>query len=93
MRIINMLADYKKLCEDSEISGNWIAWKNYISCYNDLFSAILKGLYMTDLENLKPMIEGIEFKGIYSRARSRAEEGCVEEILKWVDESLKYLDF
>lgn len=93
MRIINMLDDYEKLCDDSEINGNWIAWGKYVSLYKDLFSAILKGLYMTDLESLKPMIEGVDFKEIYNKAVNQVKVGYVEEIIKLVELSLKKLEF
>lgn len=87
-----MLDDYKQLCEESEINGNWIAWKNYIIKYEALFSSILEGLYMVNLEELKPMIETVDFKVIYNKAKDNAKNGCIEEIIKWVNISLEYFD-
>lgn len=85
-----MLDDYKQLCIESDIHGNWIAWKNYVLKHESLFSGILKALYMVNLEDLKPMIENINFKEIYIKAKENAQNGCIEEIIKWVDTSLEY---
>ena len=92
MKVINMLADYEQLCIESDIYGNWIAWKNYISKYESLYSAILEVLYMSGLEDLKPMIEHTNFRGIYNKVQENIQNGCVQEILKWVNRSMEHFD-
>lgn len=92
MKVINMLADYEQLCIDSDINGNWIAWKNYVLKHESLFSAILKGLYMVNLEDLKTMIESMNFRAIFKKAKENAHNGCIEEIIKWVNTSMDYFD-
>lgn len=85
-----MLDDYEQLCIESDIQGNFEAWKNYVSKYEALFSGILKGLYMLDLEDLKPVIESVNFKAIYIKAKENAKKGCIEEIIKLVETGLDY---
>lgn len=85
-----MLDDYEKLCIESDSQGNFEAWKNYVSKYEVLFSGILKGLYMLDLEDLKPIIERVNFKDIYIKAKKNEEKGCIEEIIKLAEKGLNY---
>lgn len=85
-----MLEDYEKLCIESDIHGNWVAWKNYVSKYEALFSSILKGLYMSKLEDLKPTIESVNFKELYKKAKENIEKGYIEEIIKLTNKSLEY---
>lgn len=90
MRVVNMLEDYEKLCIESDSQGNFEAWKNYVSKYEALFSGILKGLYMLELEDLKPIIESVNFKEIYTKAKENVEKGCIEEIIKMAEVGLNY---
>lgn len=90
MKIINMLDDYEQLCKESDIHGNWIAWKNYVSKYESLFNGILKVLYMSNLEDLKPIIETVNFKEMYIKAKENVANGYIEETIKWVNTSLDY---
>ncbi len=93
MKIIHMIDDFETLCKESRELGSFEAYKRYTMKYSELFNGILKGLYMTQLENLKPMIDSRDFQKSLKIAENNYENNIVQKIINLVEEVASLLNF
>jgi len=80
MKVIDMKEDFIFLCKEMKEIGPFEAYKRYTMKYPELFDNILKGLYLTELDNLKPMIESIDFERNLEIGEKNYKNGIPEKI-------------
>lgn len=80
MKVIDMKDDYILLCKEMKEIGPFNAFKHYTMKYPELFDNILKGLYITKLDNLKPMIESIDFVQNLEIGERNYQNGIPEKV-------------
>lgn len=93
MRIIHMIDDFKILCEEKIEMGNFEAYRKYTKKYPELFDGIFRGLYMTELKNLIPMIDSIDFQQNFKIAKQNYDNNIVQKIIETAKEVALLLNF
>ena len=92
MKIIHMIDDYKILCKDIESMGKYEAYKAYIQKYPYFFEGVLKYLYCQPIENLKEMIEDVDFNLLLKTAEENYETGKVDYIIEFMNKFIKKMN-
>lgn len=93
MEIIHMIDDFDILCEKEIEIGHFESYHQYTMKYPELFDGIFRGLYMTELENLKPMIDTVDFQQSLKIAKKNYENGVVQEISDLAEKIASLLNF
>lgn len=93
MNIINMVDDFKLLCKEMNDIGKFQAYKIYTKKYPQLFEGVFKGLYMTNIDNLKDMINCVDFSKNLKIAQDNEKNGIVEQIIKEAKKVVALLNF
>lgn len=93
MRVIHMKDDFIVLCNEIKEIGPFEAYKRYTMKYPELFDKIFEGLYMIELDNLKPMIETIDYQRNLETAQKNYRNGIPEKVCNIAKEVIKNLDF
>lgn len=78
MKTIHMIDDYKILCKEAESIGKFEAYKAYTQKYPYFFQGVFQYLYCQPLENLKPMIEQVDFQALLQVAEENYRLGMVD---------------
>lgn len=78
MKIVHMIEDYEILCHEAESIGKFEAYKRYTEKYPFFFHGVFQYLYCQPLENLKPMIERVDFAGLLQVARQNYQSGLAD---------------
>ena len=95
MKIINMLDDYAKMCSDAKKIGKFEAYEQYTKKHPKLFDGVFKYLYMTDISNLRQMIEQCDFDSFLAVGEKNIKNGVIkliENIAAKTAELLNYND-
>ena len=85
MKVIHMINDYKILCNNIEEIGKYDAYKAYTEKYPYFFEGVLKYLYCQPIENLKEMIEQVDFNALLKNAEENYETGKVDYIINFMN--------
>lgn len=97
MKTIHMIDNYKILCEEAERVGRFEAYKVYTQKYPYFFQGVFQYLYCQPIENLKPMIEQVDFQKLLQIAEKNYESGVVDytidSINKFVESMHANFDF
>jgi uncharacterized protein YjaZ len=93
MNIINMFDDFQLLCKEVESTGKFKAYKRYTMKYPELFQSIFKGLYMTEIDNLKDMISHVDFLESLKIVQDNEKRGIYELIIKETERVVSSLKF
>lgn len=93
MVIIHMIDDFDILCEKEIEIGHFESYHQYTMKYPELFDGIFRWLYMTELENLKPMIDTVDFQQSLKIAKKNYENGVVQEIIDLAEKIASLLNF
>lgn len=88
-----MMDDYQLLCKQSKVMGAFDAYKLYTMKYSELFDCVFKGLYMTDIDNLKGMISDVDFENNLKIALDNKRQGILTEIIKETEKVVSMLNF
>ncbi len=78
MNIIHMIDDYRLLCKEAGVVGNFEAYKAYTGKYPYFFQGVFRYLYCQPMENLKPMIEKADFPKLLQTAEKNYASGMVD---------------
>lgn len=78
MKTIHMIDDYRILCKEAESIGKLEAYKAYTQKYPCFFQGVFQYLYCQPLENLKPMIELVDFQALLQVAEENYRLGMVD---------------
>lgn len=78
MKTIHMIDDYRILCKEAESIGKFEAYKAYTQKYPCFFQGVFQYLYCQPLENLKPMIEQVDFQALLQVAEENYRLGMVD---------------
>ena len=78
MKIIHMIDDYKILCKEAETVGKFEAYRAYTQKYPYFFQGVFQYLYCQSIENLKPMIEQVDFQKLLQVAEENYKLGIVD---------------
>lgn len=89
MKIIHMIDDYQKLCQEAEQIGKFEAYKAYTQKYADFFHGVFRYLYCQPIENLKPMIESVSFSALLQVAKDNYESGNVDYAIASVNQFME----
>lgn len=89
MKTIHMIEDYKMLCKEAETVGKFEAYQAYTQKYPYFFSGVFQYLYCQPIENLKPMIEQVDFEKLLQIAEENYKTGMVDAILTSVSQLIK----
>jgi hypothetical protein len=93
MKIINMIEQYRVLCNESKTIGNFAAYQNYVGKYKPLFDSVFSYLYMTDLSAIQPLVEMTDFDVRLQNAEENLAEGQGDAIIKLVSDVNNNLGF
>lgn len=93
MRVIHMIDEFKTLCGEISEIGSFEAYRRYTLKYPKLFDKIFKGLYMTKLDNLKPMIDLVDFQKNLEIAQNNYKNGMVQNIIHYAEQVASFLGF
>lgn len=86
MKTIHMIDNYKVLCDESEKLGKYAAYKAYTQKYPDFFQGVFQWLYCQPIDNLKPMIERVDFIALLHVAEENYRCGLVDYTIVSVNE-------
>lgn len=78
MKTIHMIDDYKILCKEAECIGKFEAYKAYTQKYPYFFQGVFQYLYCQPIENLKLMIEQVDFQALLQVAEENYRLGMVD---------------
>ena len=92
MKTIHMIGDYKIMCEESNSVGKFAAYKAYTQKYPQFFQGVFKYLYCQPIENLKPMIEQVNFQKLLQAAEDNYEAGIVDYAIDSVNKFIKMME-
>jgi hypothetical protein len=93
MNVINMLADYKVLVEKAQVSGRFPAYQDYVGKYPELFNNVLKYLYLSELDDIRPMIEQTDFGALLRNGEKNIAAGQTDAIVTQVQAVAERLGF
>ena len=86
MKTIHMIDDYKTLCNDVGKIGKYEAYKTYTQKYPCFFQGVFQYLYCQPIENLKPMIEHVDFFALLQVAEENYKIGMVDYTIESINE-------
>lgn len=89
MKTIHMIDDYRILCKEAECVGSFEAYKAYTQKYSYFFQGVFKYLYCQPIENLKPMIEQVDFQKLLQVAEDNYRLGMVDYAIASIDKFVK----
>lgn len=78
MRTIHMIDNYRILCNEADCIGKFEAYKAYTQKYPYFFQGVFQYLYCQPIENLKPMIEQVDFQKLLQVAEDNYQSGMVD---------------
>lgn len=93
MRVIHMIDDYEILCNEKKEIGGYEAYKNYTLKYEDVFDSIVKNIYRLELDDLKMLVNAINFTSNYDYAKEYYYNGIVDSIINEVETIASLLNF
>ncbi|MFZ3152125.1 MAG: DUF2268 domain-containing putative Zn-dependent protease [Anaerolineaceae bacterium] len=93
MQIVNMSDDYRIMCGEIKTFDTFEAYRRYTQKYPNLFDGILKNLYLTELDNLRSMIEAVDFAQLLEMAAANQHNGSIDAITSLAKESADCLGF
>ncbi len=80
MKTIHMIGDYRLLCQEIGTVGKFEAYKSYTQKYTDFFQGVFKYLYCQPMENLRTLIEQMDFQELLQVAEKNYELGIVDYV-------------
>lgn len=86
MKTIHMIDNYKVLCDEAGKIGKYQAYKTYTQKYPCFFQGVFQYLYCQPIENLKPMIERVDFLALLQVAEENYKCGLVDYTIESVNE-------
>ena len=89
MKTIHMIDNYRILCEEAECIGNFEAYKSYTEKYPYFFQGVFQYLYCQPMENLRALIERVDFKSLLQVAEKNYELGIVECVQTCINEFIE----
>ena len=89
MKTVHMIEDYKILCKDAETIGKFEAYKAYTQKYPYFFQGVFQYLYCQPIENLKTMIEYVDFQSLLHIAEENYKAGFVDYVIKSIEKFVK----
>ncbi|PPA69536.1 DUF2268 domain-containing putative Zn-dependent protease [Jeotgalibacillus proteolyticus] len=94
MQVINGYEDFKLAFSKEGIPQNKLKyWMDYHTKYEMIFNTIFKDLYMTDLENVKVMVEGTDFSEIMRKAEKSLEKISIKAIKETIEKCITFFNF
>ena len=86
MKIVHMIDNYKLLCEEAGKTGTFEAYKAYTQKYSFFFDGVFQYLYCQPIDNLKDMIEQVDFQELLQIAEHNYETGMVDYVIDYVNQ-------
>lgn len=80
MKTIHMIDDYRILCKEIGMIGKFEAYKSYTQKYPYFFQGVFKYLYCQPIENLRILIEQVNFQELLQVAEKNYELGLVDYV-------------
>lgn len=93
MNVINMTDDFQMLCKEAKVIGNFEVYKHYTMKYPVLFEGVFKGLYMAEIDNLKDLINHVEFERNLKIVQDNEKRVISSGIIKEVEKVASLLKF
>lgn len=95
MKTVHMIDNYKILCKEADDSGKFEAYKAYTQKYPSFFRGVFQYLYCQPIENLKPMIEQVDFQVLLQIAEENYKQGRIDYIINSIHEFAEkmHIDF
>lgn len=97
MKIIHMIDNYKILCNEAKKTGKYEAYLAYTQKYPYFFHGVFEYLYCQPIDNLKSMIERVDFQALLQVAENNYKSGLVDyaidSIKEFVDRMQVGFDF
>lgn len=95
MKTIHMIDNYKILCDEAERIGKFDAYKAYTQNYPYFFPGVFRYLYCQPIENLRNMIERVDFSKLLQVAENNYESGMVDYSFACINKFIKsmHVDF
>jgi hypothetical protein len=81
-----MIDNYKILCNEAEKTGKYEAYKAYTQKYPYFFHGVFQYLYCQPIDNLKSMIERVDFRALLQVAESNYTSGMVDYAIDSIKE-------
>ena len=78
MKTIHMIDDYRTLCNEAERIGKFEAYQAYTQKYAYFFQGVFQYLYCQPIENLRTLIEQVDFQKLLQIAEKNYESGLVD---------------
>lgn len=78
MKTIHMIDDYRLLCKEAARVGRFEAYKAYTQKYPYFFQGVFQYLYCQRIEDLKPLIERVDFQKLLQVAEENVRGGMVD---------------
>ena len=86
MKTIHMIDDYKILCKEIKRIGKYEAYKAYTQKYPSFFQGVFQYLYCQPIQNLKQMIEYVDFEALLQVAEENYKLGVVDYAINSIHE-------
>ena len=95
MKTIHMVDDYRILCKEIGTIGKFEAYKSYTQKYPYFFQGVFKYLYCQPIENLRTLIEQVNFQELLQVAEKNYELGLVDYVHTCINEFIErmHIDF
>jgi len=88
-----MIDEYQLLCKEIKYMGNFEAYKRYTMKYPELFEGVFKGLYLSEIDNLRDMINHVDFLKNFEIAKDNERRGICDEIINEAKKVASLLKF
>lgn len=95
MKTIHMIDNYKILCKEADQIGKFEAYKAYTQKYPYFFQGLFQSLYCRPIENLRTMIERVDFQKLLQVAEDNYDSGMVDYTVACVNRFIEsmHIDF
>ncbi len=80
MKRVVGVEDFKECVENAKNRGKWNAWYEYFLKYRDVFERIIKYLYMTEINKIRPLVEGLDFDMALRNAEKFLREDGINRV-------------
>jgi hypothetical protein len=88
------ITEFEKVIQEADKIGKWEAWyKYYYKKYQDVFDAQLHYLYMLRLEDLKNIVESVDFDQMYQNAVKNYKEDIHNRLLHITEQVIEEMSF
>lgn len=88
MDIVSGVDDFEHCVQLAKEQGKWRAWREYyFESYRHVFDPMLEYLYMCPLEDVKPIVERMDFAQTLGNARRFVRDRGAEWVERLLDES------